>query len=276
MNSTDQQVAAHYTHGSLEGAILAGLEKLRGISEAPLVDQLAGVDEFHMGGRPATKAVADQLQLSPGLKVLDIGCGLGGTARFLATAYGSQVDGVDITKEYVDVGNGLNQRLGLADQIDLAVASAIDMPYDTASFDRATMLHVGMNIVDKDALFSEISRVTKPGGYIGIYDVMRTGDAPIAYPVAWAQDETTSFVGSVDDYRDGLEANGFEIVELIDKSDVALTFFKNMKAKLAESGPPPIGLHIVMGPSAPQKVGNMFANIDNGTIAPVQILARRR
>ena len=275
MTSIERQVAEHYTHGTLESAILAGLDKLRGVSEAAPVDQLASVDEFHMGGRAATTAVAEQLRLSPGLRVLDVGCGLGGTARFLATAHGCRIAGVDLTPEYVEVGESLNRQLGLDAHISLSVASALAMPYEDSSFDRCTMLHVGMNISDKNALFSEIARVMKPGGYLVVYDVMRSDDQPLAYPVAWAQDEATSFVGSIEDYRNAMEANGFEILEEINKRDLALEFFKNIKARLAEGGAPPLGLHIVMGKEAPQKVANMSANIQKGAIAPVQVLARR-
>jgi hypothetical protein len=105
---------------------------------------------------------------------------------------------------------------------------------------------------------------------------MRTDDQPLAYPVAWAQEEATSFVGSIEDYRNAMEANGFEVLEEINRRDLALEFFKNRKARLTAGGPPPLGLHIVMGKEAPQKVANMYASVQRGSIAPVQILSRRR
>lgn len=276
MGSIEQQVAGHYTQGTLESAILAGLAELKGLSEASEIDQLASVDEFHMGGRAATMGVAEQLRLGPGLRVLDIGCGLGGTARFLAAAYGCDVAGVDITREFVEVGERLNRHLGLAERISLSVASALATPYADSSFDRATMLHVGMNIADKTALFSEIARVMRSDGYLVVYDVMRSDDQPLAYPVAWANDEATSFVGSPEGYRQAMESSGFEILEETSKREFALEFFKNLKARLAAAGPPPLGLHIVMGKDAPQKVANMYAGLEKGAIEPVQMLARRR
>ena len=229
-----------------------------------------------MGGRAATRVIAEQLRLSAGLRVLDVGCGLGGTARFLATAHGCRVAGVDLTREFIEVGESLNRKLDLDKRISLSVASALAMPYEDASFDRVTMLHVGMNISDKSALFSEIARVTKSSGYLVVYDVMRTDDQPLAYPVAWAQEEATSFLGSIEDYRNAMEANGFEVLEEINRRDLALEFSKNLKARLAAGGPPPLGLHIVMGKGAPQKIANMYASVQRGSIAPVQILARRR
>jgi len=175
-----------------------------------------------MGGRPATEALAKTLRLNQSTKVLDVGCGLGGTARFFATTYGCPVSGIDLTPEYVEVGRRLNESLALEDQICLSVASATDMPFEDAEFDRASMLHVGMNIADKNALMNEVGRVVKPGGYFAVFDVMRVGPEPIDYPVAWAADESTSFVSSVDEYSKALTDAGFEVVVAVEKPDVAL------------------------------------------------------
>lgn len=276
MSEIDGNIARHYTHGTLSDVITAGLEKMQDGSDVSAIDLLAGVDEFHMGGRPATKALADHLALDPSHHVLDIGCGLGGTARYLASSFGCRVTGIDLTPEYVEVGNQLNRDLGLDGQIDLSVANATRMPFAEDRFDRASMLHVGMNIPDKAALMAEIGRVVKPGGTIALYDVMRVGDGPIVYPVAWAADENTSFVGSVDDYRVALEGAGFEIEEAADRRNVAMKFFEAIKARLAQGGPPPLGLHILMGPDARTKVGNMHASVQNGAISPVLIVAKRR
>lgn len=275
MSRTEEQIARHYTHGTLNQVVREGLEKLRAGSDANPVELLAAVDEFHMGGRPATKTLAEALQLQPGLDVLDIGCGLGGTARYLATTYGCKVAGIDLTPEYVAVGNELNDSLGLSDEINLSTASATDMPLEEARFDRASMLHVGMNIADKPKLMRETARVLKPGGIFGIYDVMRTSEDPIIFPVVWAETATTSFVSTIEDYSEALKIAGFEIADIADKRDVALGFFERIMARLAQCGPPPLGLHIVMGGNARDKVKNMYANVQDGTVSQVQIIARR-
>jgi MPBQ/MSBQ methyltransferase len=276
MLAIEDKVARHYTHGSLNDVIHAGLEKMHTGSESKLIDLLAGVDEFHMGGRPETRALAERLDLKSGHRVLDVGCGLGGTARYLASTFSCQVSGVDLTTEYVEVGNQLNKALGMGGDIDLSVASATDMPFSDNRFDRASMLHVGMNIADKAALMAEVGRVLKPGGLFAIFDVMRIGETLIEYPVAWAADESTSFVGSVDDYTKVLDAAGFDIMDVVEKRDMALNFFAVIKERMANGSPPPLGLHIVMGSDTKAKVANMHANVENGAIAPVQILARRR
>ena len=75
----------------------------------------------------------------------------------------------------------------------------------------------------------------------------------------WASDEGGNFLEPPEAYRALLSADGFEVVKERNRAEIALNFFHAMKAKTAASGPPPFGLHIVMGDSAPQKVANMMA-----------------
>jgi SAM-dependent methyltransferase len=275
MTAVEARVADHYTHGALQAAIEAGWAKARAASDAAPVDQLAGVDEFHIGGRPATELACERMELAPGLKVLDIGCGLGGAARFMASRYGVDVEGVDLTPEYVEVGNALSRAVGLEGKVRLVQGSALSLPQADASFDRASQFHVGMNIEDKAGLFAETARVLKPGGLFAVYDVMRVGDGALDFPVAWAEDEGTSFVAPVDAYATALAAAGLQVQATEAKKDLGLAFFAKMKARMAESGPPPLGLHIVMGKDAATKAANMAKNIAKGAIAPVLMLARK-
>lgn len=138
------------------------------------------------------------------------------------------------------------------------------------------MLHVGMNIEDKAQLFSEAQRVLKPGGRFGIYDIMREGEGELSFPVPWAATSATSFVEGAAVYKRLLEAAGFTIEKERSRREFAVEFFQRLRAEAAErEGPPPLGLHIVMGASAPQKIANMIDNLQRGLIAPREIVARK-
>lgn len=272
----EQNVVRHYTHGSLEQAILSGLTGLAPPIDSNALEQLAAVDEFHIGGRQATDELATQLELRPRLRVLDIGCGIGGTARWLALRYQCRVTGVDVTPEYVDVGNSLNRRLGMAGSVTLRTANALALPFEHESFDRATLLHVGMNIPDKGELFSEVFTVLKPHGLVGVYDLMRIGQGELRYPVPWARTAETSFVSDLHEYRAVLSAAAFDLVAERDRREFALVFLERLQMRAAAQGVPPLGVHILMGPDAGTKIANMAHNIECGYIAPVEMVARRR
>ena len=69
----EQNVTRHYEHGSLESAILDALKAAGKDPDNLSHGDLALVDEFHIGGRPATKDLGDQVELLPGSRCLDIG-----------------------------------------------------------------------------------------------------------------------------------------------------------------------------------------------------------
>jgi ubiquinone/menaquinone biosynthesis C-methylase UbiE len=272
----ERDISDHYTHGNLTSAIRGGIVSLGKTVDSVTVDDLAAVDEFHVGGRAASEHFLDQLDLTAEKRVLDVGCGLGGAARFVAGRYGPHVDGIDLTPEYVETGSALCGWVGLQERVHLHQGSALSMPFSERTFDRAYMMHVGMNIADKAALCSEVSRVLRPRALFGIYDVMKIGDGELTYPVPWATTAATSFVVEPAQYRQALEAAGFAVLAELNRRDFALAFFEQLRAKtMAAGGPPALGLHVLMGRNAPDKIRNMIRNIQEGRIAPVEVIARK-
>jgi SAM-dependent methyltransferase len=269
---TEGDVARHYTHGSLTEAIRQALEKLGKTPRTVTVDDLAPIDEFHIGGRQASEDFLGQLGVGEGALVLDVGSGVGGTSRFAAMRHGWRLTGIDLTPEYVETARELNHWLGLNERIDLRVGSALDLPFENGRFDAAYMLHVGMNIADKGRLFAEVARVLKPEGSFGVYDVMRTGEGDIAFPVPWAATPATSFLATPADYRAAFAAAGFRVRHERNRREFALSFFEAMQARIAVHGPPPLGLHVLMGETRAEKVRNMIANVKAGLIAPVEMI----
>jgi ubiquinone/menaquinone biosynthesis C-methylase UbiE len=270
----ERTVAQHYTHGSLEAALLDGLRRSGKTTDRLDPDDLAPADEFHIGGRAATVEFADQLGLRPGMALLDIGSGIGGPARYFAHHRQCRVTGIDLTDEYVRVADALSQRAGLGGSLTFVQGSALALPFSPGSFDGAYMLHVGMNIADKATLFAQVKRALKPGGIFGVYDVMRVGAGELTFPVPWARTAETSFVAAAGDYRRLLREAGFDVEKQRERRAFAIEFFKKMQARVAESGPPPLGLHIAMGADFPHKVGNLVANLENGLLAPIEMTCR--
>lgn len=266
----------HYSRGDLLDAIAAGVEAIGKTTDTVTVDDLAPVDEFHIGGRVASEDFISQLSIDAAHHVLDVGCGLGGTSRFIANSTGCRVTGIDLTQEFVDTGVAMCSWVGLDDHVTLVQGSALAMDFEEESFEHAVMLHVGMNIEDKAALCADVFRVLKPGGIFGVFDVMKTGDVDITFPVPWSTAPETSHVDTPETYKTELTGAGFTIEAERNRRDFAADFFAKMKAhNEARGGPPPLGLHITFGTDAPLKVKNMVENIAAGGLAPCEIIARK-
>ena len=272
----EQDILAHYRHGSLEQALLAGLVAAGKDPDKLTPDDLAAADEFHIGGRQATVDLAAEIAPTAGMHLIDIGSGLGGPSRFFAQNYACRVTGVDLNEEFVITAGSLARRTALDGQVQYRVASALELPFPDNSFDAAYMQHVGMNIADKAKLFHEVHRVLKPDATFALYDVMRMAEGAFNYPVPWSSGEATNFIETPTAYRALLSADGFEVIKERNRATMALEVYRARMTGLSQkSGPPPLGTHIVMGENARQKTSNMLSLIERGTIAPVEMICRR-
>ncbi|HEV7849563.1 MAG TPA: methyltransferase domain-containing protein [Mycetocola sp.] len=269
---TENAVAQHYRNPELESSILGALQRTGHDPEHLEPDDLLAVDQFHIGGVQAARDVAIGAGIGPTRVVLDIGSGLGGPARLFAHHFGATVVGVDLTPEFVETATSLTRRAGLSDRVRFVEGSALDLPFTANEFDVATLLHVGMNIQDKPAMFRSAARALKPGGMFAVYDVMRTGDGELAYPLPWAASADISFPATPEDYAYALESAGFTVESTRNLREEGIEFIERGPA--GDGSTSPLGMHLVLGPDGRTRMGNLGAAMTAGTLAPVEMFAR--
>ncbi len=276
MNIINDQIDQHYGFGGIMEKIESGLKKAGKDLQSLTADDLAPIDEFHTRGRESTLELAAMANLLPSDVVLDVGCGLGGTARHLAHQYSCSVAGIDLTEEYIAVGKRLTQMVGLEKNIELLQGSALDLSFEDGIFDVAWTEHVQMNIADKNRFYSEIARVLKPGGRFVFHDVFRgQGEVPL-YPVPWAQEESMSALATESDIQEIFGKVGLDIKQWIGKVELSINFFKQILSKIEADGPPSIGIHLLMGDTAKEKLRNYLKNLSEDRVVVVMGLAQKR
>ena len=268
-------VSKHYSDSDALADLIAASLRAAGIEpESATAADLAGVDEFHIRGRSATLALGEAMGLRADVSVLDIGCGLGGAARTLAEVYGCSVTGVDLTPSFCAAATEMSRWTGLADRTTFRVGDACALPFDDDSFDAAVTIHAAMNIPDKPAVYRQARRVLRPGGVFAIYDVLQGEGGEVLFPVPWARDSTISHLATPEEMRTMLASEGFEVAEEVDSTEASLEWFRSLAARIAQSGPPPVGFSVFLGGDFPQMAANQVVNLTERRIRTVSYLCR--
>ncbi len=267
-----QPVADHYHQPALLNSILAALREDGKDPDNLKPQNLIGLGEMHIRGHEATRELAMQMGLTHEMKVLDVGCGVGGPSRFLAAQYGCHVTGIDLTEEFCKTARDLAERVRLGDHLTYRQADALDLPYKDGEFDAVWTQHVQMNIEDKQRFYAELFRVLKQGGKLGFYDIV-TGEAgePF-YPVPWAADASISHLAGEAELKTLIEEAGFLVKVWQDTTAAGLSWFEERRKRELEPGfeHPALGAELFLGPDWWDITNNLYRTVAGDRIKVIE------
>jgi SAM-dependent methyltransferase len=268
-------IAEHWGRGDVYGLIISALAKAGKPLEGLTVEDLAPVDHYHARGFPATVELADRLPIRPGDHILDIGCGVGGPARYIAQRFGCRVSGLDITEPYVQAANKLTALLRMEGQVQVLLGDGQKLPYGDACFDGAYALHVTMNVADRPRFFAEAWRVLRPGAFFALTEHGLGPQANPHHPVPWSEDGSGAYLVTPQQTQALLQGAGFTGIDVEEAGAKYLAGYKRA-VQLAERGQlPPLGVHLLMGENAVLKMSNAGRNIEEGRTRPIEVICRK-
>jgi len=222
----------------IEKDLIGAIDRLvpDGSTNRTTPEELQYIDQYHAGGSEAVARLLDSLSLSPSDFVLDVGSGLGGPARQVAETSGCRVTGVDITRAYVEAACELTARCGLSDRVRFVHSDIVDF-VPARQFDAGFTMHVQMNIEAKREWFAEIATRLAPGARFAVWEVCRTSETELPWPLPWSMDGTDSYVATSDDLRDAILNAGFDAVEWVDEATWVSSWFESTFAGGLPDGP---------------------------------------
>jgi SAM-dependent methyltransferase len=273
--SENNAISEHWGKGDVYAQIISALEGVGKNLDTLTIEELGPVDHYHVRGFPATVELGDQLPIMSGQHILDIGCGLGGPARYLAHRFACKVSGVDITTAFVDAANKLTSLLKMNDRVVIQRGDGNQLPYDDSVFDGGITLHVTMNVSDRPQFFAEAFRVLKPGAFFAMTEHGLGPAGSPYYPLPWSEDGSGAFLVTPEDTEAFLEGAGFADVKVEDTGEGYLAGYRKAFDLATQGALPPLGTHLLMGDSAPAKIRNAAHNIEERRTHPIKVLCRK-
>ncbi len=230
------------------------------------LSDFSALDEFHIRGLKATKELSSLIEIKSNYNILDLGCGLGGSSRYLASTFNCNVQGVDLSEDYCKIATFLSKQLNLEGKTSFLSANALQLPFTNNYFDIVWTEHVQMNIKNKNIFYNEINRVLKPGGLLLFHDVFKGENSNVEFPLPWANSHSMNYLVDENNLINILKVNEFHIKRNINVSSESLIWYEKVIKKINPEKLPSIGLHLLMGKHYFLKLKNTLSNLKKGSI----------
>lgn len=245
--------------------------------DAPLnVEQLVPFDQYHYLGTDAVDEAIDSLSLVSQSRVLEVGSGIGGPARYLAQQTNCQVSAIELQTDLHEVAASLTKRCGLEDRVRHHCENILDFSTNPADFDGVVSWLSFLHIPDRSALFNKCHDLLRHGGKILIEDFYKRGELSPEETRILSEDIYCNYLPTLEEYRSQLLEGRFIEVRIVDKTRLWADFVNERLRQFVENRQHHLQVH---GPEIVealeifyQRVSQLYAS---GHLGGAQLIAEK-
>ena len=264
-----------WTRGDLFSRVHQAMSDAGLINKKLNIEDLFPIDQYHARGIAATVDLGKRMPIKKNQHILDIGCGLGGPARYYANEYECIITGIDITPSFIEIGNEFNKITSMSNKVELKIGNGEILDFENETFDGAYSQHVTMNISNREKFFTEAFRVLKKDGFFAFteHGLGQEGD-PI-FPLPWADSSEMSFLLPPQKTISILKDTGFSDIKIIETADKYISGYEKLIKLKTENKNPVLGIHVIGGDSMNERSTNSMKSIKENRTLPFEIVCKK-
>ena len=265
-----------WTRGDVFSRVHQAMSETGLINKKLEIEELFPIDQYHARGIAATVDLGKRMPISKNQKIIDIGCGLGGPARYYAKEFKCFITGIDITPSFVEIGNEFNRLTSMSDNVELLVGNGEVLDFDNETFDGAYSQHVTMNISNREKFFSEAFRVLKKDSFFAFSEHGLGEKGNPIFPLPWADTEKMSFLLPPEETILLLKKVGFSNIEIIETGDKYISGYEKLTNPSAKKENPILGIHVIGGGSMKERSVNSMKSIKENRTLPFEVVCKKK
>jgi sarcosine/dimethylglycine N-methyltransferase len=236
------------------------------------VSQLTSYDQFHYFGTAAVDEAINTLSITKGLRVLDIGAGLGGPARYIAEKTGAHVTAIELQQDLYDAGRDLTLRCGLSSLVEHRCGNVLEGV--EGKFDAIISMLCFLHIPPRQRLLSICRAALRQSGKLYIEDYAKRRPTTTEEAQSLATKVQCSYLPTAEEYRQHLGSAGFEHIEMRDVTAAWTSFTAERLAIFRKARPRHVAIH---GEEAISGLEDFYATVAglfaSGAISGLKIIA---
>ncbi len=264
-----------WTRGDIFTRVHQAMTEAGLINKELNIEDLFPIDQYHARGIAATIDLGKRMPISKNQKILDIGCGLGGPARYYAKEFKCFITGIDITPSFIEIGNEFNKLTSMSNNVHLLVGNGEILDFKNETFDGAYSQHVTMNISDRKKFFSEAFRVLKKGSFFAFTEHGLGPEGDPIFPLPWANSSEMSFLLPPETTISILKDVGFSDIKIIETADKYISSYEKLIGLKPKNKKPILGIHVIGGNSMNERSTNSMQSIKDNRTLPFEIVCKK-